>query len=216
MSNARNPDRTTMEGMISTANRVLETALDPKTPVIPRKLFDKAIGLIIMSVFEVGFIFSGNVGTGIILQKNRDGSWSNPSACGLSGVGWGLLAGGSVKEVIVFIMDDFTLQTASGESGVKLGVQAELSLGPYGRAANIDLNLSSRGAGSTVSVAFSKGLFGALSIEGGVVGARHATNDTFYGKDVSPHQILNNEVPFPSYKATVMNEVYDKLEMLAH
>jgi lipid-binding SYLF domain-containing protein len=46
---------------------------------------------------------------------------------------------------------------------VKLGVQAELSLGPFGRAANIDLNLSSRGAGSTVSVAFSKGVFGALS-----------------------------------------------------
>jgi lipid-binding SYLF domain-containing protein len=71
---------------------------------------------------------------------------------------------------------------------VKLGVQAELSLGPFGRAANIDLNLSSRGAGSTVSVAFSKGVFGALSVEeGGAVGARHATNYTFFSK------ILNDE-----------------------
>jgi lipid-binding SYLF domain-containing protein len=73
-----------------------------------------------------------------------------------------------------------TLQTASGESGVKLGGQAELTLGPYGRAANIDLNLSSRGPGGTVSVALSKGIFGALSVVGGILGARHATNATFY------------------------------------
>jgi lipid-binding SYLF domain-containing protein len=154
------------------------------------------------------------VGTGIILQKDKDGSWSNPSAYGLTGVGWGFITGGSVKEVIVFIMDDLTLQTASGESGVKLGGQAELTLGPYGRAANIDLNLSSRGPGGTVSVALSKGIFGALSVVGGILGARHATNATFYGKDVSPHQILNNQVPFPSDKVTLINEIHDKLRKL--
>jgi hypothetical protein len=45
----------------------------------------------------------------------RTGAVVVESFC-LSGVGWGLLAGGSVKEVVVFIMDDLTLQTASEES----------------------------------------------------------------------------------------------------
>lgn len=34
------------------------------------------------------------------MLKNKDGSWTPPCAVGLAGVGWGLLAGGSVKDVV--------------------------------------------------------------------------------------------------------------------
>ena len=36
MSNEKRPDRTTMEGMIWNANHVLDQALSPDTPGIPR------------------------------------------------------------------------------------------------------------------------------------------------------------------------------------
>jgi lipid-binding SYLF domain-containing protein len=171
--------------------------------------------LVIISVIEVGFIFSGNVGTGIVLQKKSDGSWSNPSACGLTGIGWGFLVGGSIKDVLVFLMDENALETASGESGVKIGGQAELTFGNLGRTAKLDLNLSSRGAGGTVSVALSRGIFAGLSVEGGVVGARHAANEAFYGKQLNPRQIMSNEVAFPSDKVTLITDVYEKLGKLA-
>jgi SH3 domain-containing YSC84-like protein 1 len=43
------------------------------------------VGIILISVIEAGFIFSGNIGTGIVLAQKADGSWSAPSAIGLTG-----------------------------------------------------------------------------------------------------------------------------------
>ena len=83
MTRPNNP--ITMEGMIWNANHVLATALDPKTPGVPRSLFEQELkGIVLISTVEAGFIFSGNVGTGILLAR-RNGEWSPPCAVGLGG-----------------------------------------------------------------------------------------------------------------------------------
>jgi len=55
---------------------------------------------------QLGFIFSGNVGTGIVMLKSPDGTFNQapPCAVGLTGVGFGLLAGASVKDVVMFLV----------------------------------------------------------------------------------------------------------------
>jgi lipid-binding SYLF domain-containing protein len=83
----RRPDRTTMQGMIWNANHVLDQALDPDTNGVPKSLFEKAKGLILISVIEAGFIFTGNVGTGLLLAKKKGSTWSAPSAVGMTGIG---------------------------------------------------------------------------------------------------------------------------------
>ena len=172
-------------------------------------------GLILLSVLEAGFIFSGNVGTGIILAKKSDGSWSVPCACGLTGVGWGALVGGSVKDLFVFLMKETTLESAVAENGIKLGGQAEVTLGPFGRTGKLDVGISGRGACGTVSIAFARGAFLGLSVEGAVVGARHAVNMYFYDKDESPRNILlNDAVTIPENRVTLINDVYEKLAKL--
>jgi len=185
---------------------------------IPKALFSNCKGMILISVVEVGFIFSGNVGTGIILAKNKDGTWSKPAACGLTGIGWGLLVGGSVKDIIVFIMDDQTLEGVSGDSGLKMGGQLELTIGPWGRTAKVDIGVSNRGLSGTFSIAYSKGAFFGMNIEGAVVGTRNAVNSYFYEKDVTARQILFSdevEIQFPTNKVTLMDEVYAKLDKLS-
>mgnify|MGYP006198698643 CR=1 FL=1 len=67
------------------ANHVLDSALNPKTNGVPRGFFENCVGLILISVLEAGFIFSGNVGTGILIAKKDEKSWSPPSAIGLTG-----------------------------------------------------------------------------------------------------------------------------------
>jgi lipid-binding SYLF domain-containing protein len=74
-------------------------------------------------VAEAGFIFSGTVGTGVIIAHKEDGTWSPPSALGLGGIGWGLMAGAEVKDLVICVMDDATLKTFSGEHHVKIGTQ---------------------------------------------------------------------------------------------
>ena len=81
-------DRTTMAGMILNSNKVLDKALDPKTKLMtpgPNK-FDKSKvkGVLFLSSIEAGFIFSGNIGTGILIS-NSNGKWSPPCAVGLTG-----------------------------------------------------------------------------------------------------------------------------------
>lgn len=82
-----NRDRKTMEGMISKANTVLRRALDPSTIGAPKNLCEKCKGVVLLSAIEAGFIVTGNVGSGILLAKRSDGTWSVPSAVGMTGIG---------------------------------------------------------------------------------------------------------------------------------
>jgi len=106
---------------------VLEQALQPgPNSGIPQAFFKACKGVVLLSVIEVGFVFSGNLGTGILLKKlDENGTkWSAPVACGCTGVGWGALVGGSVKETMMFIFDEDTLQKIGFDKmGLKLGAQ---------------------------------------------------------------------------------------------
>ncbi|KAL7579693.1 hypothetical protein ACA910_021839 [Epithemia clementina (nom. ined.)] len=215
---ATKPEFNSMEGMIWNANHVLDQAMKPGYNGISPKLFQACKGLVLLTVLEAGFIFSGNVGTGIILAKKPDnsGGWSVPCACGLTGVGWGFLVGASMKDIFIFLMNEESLESVLAETGLKLGAQAEVTLGPFGRTAKFDVNVSGRGVGGSVAIAFSRGAFLGLNIEGAVVGARNTINTSFYGTDESPRNIvLNERVSMPQDKVTVMDEVYRKLTTLS-
>jgi lipid-binding SYLF domain-containing protein len=182
---------------------------------VHRGLFQKAKGFVLISSVEAGFVYSGNVGTGIIVVQDDNGKWSPPSALGLTGVGWGFIVGASVKDLMVFVFDEQAVNTLAGDMGIKIGAQAEVTVGPWGRTVDANLNLSNGGIGSTFTVAYTKGFFGGLSIEGAALGTRKAVNEKFYNSTASPKQILfEDRVEVPSDN-TLMPEVYRKLEMLA-
>ena len=94
-------------------------------------------------------------------------------------------------------------------------VQGELTVGALGRAHTFDAVAGQDGFGTVHSVAFSKGAFVGLSVEGSVVGARKKVNEQFYGSGVTSKDILNGSVPVPADKDTVLNEVYAKLKTLS-
>ena len=71
-------------------------------------------GIILLSVVEAGFIFSGNVGTGVIIAHKHDETWSPPSALELGGVGSDLMVGAKVKDIVICVIDDTTLAALSG------------------------------------------------------------------------------------------------------
>ena len=195
------------------ANEVLWEALKPGFHGIPREMAQNAAAVALLSVAQVGFLITGSIGTGILMCKKADGTWSHPSACGLVGCGYGLLAGASVKHMIVFIQGTHGLNAITSETGLQVGGQAEATLGPFGRNIELDLNFSNRGAGTSHAIAFSKGAFLGVSAQGAVVGARLAANHKFYGVDVTPRQILldDHAVRIPREWRPLMDEVYAKL-----
>jgi lipid-binding SYLF domain-containing protein len=197
---------------------VLEWVLDPNMGGIHPGLFGPSLkGICFINIVEVGFVFSGNVGTGILMARREDGSWSPPSSIGVSGIGWGFIMGASLKEIVYLIYDESTLKAMAGDMGVKLGTQTEASLGNWGRTADMTNFLTNKGVAPNIALSYSQGIFGGLSIEGAVCKPRSKVNEKFYGKKISPTEILFGEgegaveVPDGNH---LMPEVYAKLEKL--
>lgn len=153
--------------MIYHANEVLKWAMDPNTGGLHPDLFGPSLqGICFFEIVELGFIFSGNVGTGILLARTPDGGWSPPAAVGLSGLGWGFIAGASLKHIVYLIYDELTVKAMSGDVGVKLSSQVEADIGTWGRSAEATTNFSNKGVGANIALSYSQGLFGGLSVEG--------------------------------------------------
>ncbi|CAB9500505.1 LAS seventeen-binding protein 3 [Seminavis robusta] len=144
----KRPKRITMPGMIYDANEVLGWAMDPNTGGLHPELFGPSLlGIAFITIVEAGFVFSGNVGTGIVMARNtKDGSWSPPSALGVSGIGWGFIMGASVKNIVYLIYDSQTLKSFSGDVGVKVGTQVEATIANWGRTAEATTMITNKGA----------------------------------------------------------------------
>jgi lipid-binding SYLF domain-containing protein len=70
-------------------------------------------------------------------------------------------------------------------TGAKLGADLSITAGPVGAgvgAGNITADL--------VVLSRSKGLYGGLSLEGSIVDVRDSLNTAYYGKSVTPSDIL--------------------------
>lgn len=56
---------------------------------IPDFILRQAKGLAIITVVKVGVVVTYNIGTGLVVARREDGSWSPPSAISTVGAGWG-------------------------------------------------------------------------------------------------------------------------------
>lgn len=206
-----------MAGMVWNANHVLESALNPKTANgVPRGLVKKCKGVILISVHEAGIIFSGNTGTGVLMAHNDDGTWSPPSAVGMSGVGFGFLINYSVKDMVVLLMGSDLVRNAAAGNQLKWGSQVQS--GYTGDRPNEpnrleDFNTFNEGDDGAYAFMFSNTIFSTITIESARFGPRPKENAKFYGKDVSAEQILfENAVTIP--EGTMIPEIHRKLNML--
>mmetsp|Transcript_22958 Transcript_22958/g.54473 ORF Transcript_22958/g.54473 Transcript_22958/m.54473 type:complete len:358 (+) Transcript_22958:1475-2548(+) len=213
------PRRITMAGMIYDANRILEQAMDPKKDGLHPGLFDPdLLGIAFMTVWEAGLIFSGNVGTGIVLARNPmdPNSWSPPAAVGLSSVGAGLMGGISMKHIVYLIYDYYTLESMSGENGIVVSSQVEASVFKFGRHAEISAIATAKGICKNIALSYdNRGIFGGISIEGGIMKGRWHVNERFYGKKgIKTADILFSGEKFEIPSITLLPELYTKLQKL--
>jgi len=204
-----------MEGMIWHANDILQKAISSHGAGLPRDIVENCHGVILISAVEVGAIFTGSVGSGIIIRKNPIAGvkWSPPCACKLSGIGFGLLVGGAHTDFLVFCLDDITVYAFASGQEFTFGPQDAYVLGNMGRTQRLNFNDINNGA---ITVSFSNGVFAGVSLEGAKVTPNDKANETFYGQPVTAQKILEGiVVKMPADKVTLMDEVHAKLNVLA-
>jgi lipid-binding SYLF domain-containing protein len=139
--------------------------------------------LIAPEIVKAGWIFGGSGGRAVLYARNGQGKWAGPAFYNIGAASVGFQAGLSVSQTITLVMTEKGLNSLLANS-VKLGGDASIAAGPVGAGANSDV--------TTDFVAFSraKGLYGGLNLEGSVISPANDWNNTYYGKNVLPPDIV--------------------------
>ena len=153
-----------------------------------RSLLKNARGVLIYpQVLRGAFIFGVSGGSGVFLAHDlKANAWGGPAFYTIGEASFGLQAGGDASEVVLVVLSDRGLSSLLATSA-KLGADAGVALGPLGAGAEAaTANLSA----DIISYSRAKGLYAGISLEGAVVATRDALNKAYYGKEVSPTDIL--------------------------
>lgn len=165
--------------------------------VIPLPLLRRARGLAFLTVVKIGIALSAKMGTGLVVARLPDGTWSAPSAIGTVGMGWGAQIGGEVTDYIILLNTQEAVNAFSGQGQLTLGGEVGVAMGPIGRSAAGTGYLGDGGMAAAFTYSHSKGLFFGLSLEGAVISARPDVNAAFYGTDLPRDDLLGGRVPPP-------------------
>jgi SH3 domain-containing YSC84-like protein 1 len=153
-----------------------------------RDLLKKARGVLIFpSVLRGAFIFGVSGGSGVMLARGeKAGTWHGPAFYTIGEASFGLQAGGDASEIVMLAMTERGVSALLATS-VKLGGDVSVAAGPIGVGAKAaTANLSA----DILTFSRAKGLYGGVSVEGAVVATRDGLNKAYYGKDVTPTDIL--------------------------
>lgn len=94
-------------------------------------------------VLKAGFVFSGKAGSGLVIARLPDGSWSAPSCIGTAGVGWGLQIGADVTDFVVVLNSEDAVKAFSMGGNVTIGGNISASAGPIGTGGAVQASLAS-------------------------------------------------------------------------
>jgi len=177
---------------------------------IPRELLRMAKGVVFFTIVKLGFVFTGRYGTGLIVARLADGTWSAPSAVQMSGVGWGLQVGAELTNVMLILRTENAVKAFKSHAQVSVGAELGVSMGPVGRSLETDVTAGGEGAAHAFSYAQSKGLFVGASLEASGIAARPDVNRAYYGENLSVAVLLQGDYP-PPKGAQMLYQALDAL-----
>ena len=160
---------------------------DPEMPEA-RQVVEKAHGvLIIPELVKGGFILGAEGGSGVLLVRGSDGTWSSPAFYTLLAGSVGLQIGGQVAEVIFALMNDGAVNAFMGNE-FKLGGDLSIAVGPLGRG--VEASTTTNLGVDIYAYSRAVGLFGGGALEGAKILTRQDLNDEYYGAVAPPREIV--------------------------
>ncbi|EIN13414.1 DUF500-domain-containing protein [Punctularia strigosozonata HHB-11173 SS5] len=168
--------------------------------VVPRTVLEHAKGFAIFSVVKAGFVFSARAGSGVVIARLDDGSWSAPSAIGTAGVGIGGQAGAEVTDFLIVLNTRSAVKSFMAAGSLTIGGNLSVAVGPLGRNGEASgvLNTSGKVA-AMYSYSKTRGLFGGVSLEGSAIVERQDANALAYRSDVTAKMLLSGAIPPPEW-----------------
>lgn len=164
-------------------------------------LADEAKAVVIIpDRWRAAFFFGGAGGDAVMIARNKDGTWSQPTffAIGAGSVGfqWGV----EKSEVVLLVMTQRGMEHLLSTS-VKLGADVSVAAGPLGAGAKAQTT-------DILSFSRSRGVYGGVSLEGAVLKTRTNFNKAYYAADVTPAEIIYKGEVYNPVSASLQNSVW--------
>lgn len=116
-----------------------------------RGMIQNALGLAFVRTSKVVLGLSFHFGSGIVISRLEDGTWSAPSAIGMYGAGLGLQFGLEVADYIFVIQTRDALDHFRNGTNYTIGGNMGAAVGGMGREAFGAASLSGKGANVCIS-----------------------------------------------------------------
>lgn len=156
--------------------------------------------LIYPEVLKGGFFLGGSGGTGVLLVRGENNAWSQPAFFTMGSVSFGLQFGGQSAEVVILINSQKAVDSLMSNS-LKLGADVSVVAGPVGVGQAADLTAD------FVSYSVAKGAFLGMSVEGSVIDVRDSLNAAYYGRKVTPIDIVVKRAVSNDHSAALRSTV---------
>jgi lipid-binding SYLF domain-containing protein len=195
--------RAGLQNQVDQGADILERFAEMPESAIPEAVLRDARGLAVLTAIKAGFIFSGSGGHGVVVARTGRG-WSGPSGIATGGAGFGLQVGAQVTEFVIVLNTQAAVDAFSRGGNVAIGADLSAAAGPIGR----DLRAEVMPVAAVYTYSRSQGLFAGASLEGTVIVTRDDANAEYYGRSVTPKDILSGSARPPQGAA--------KLERMLH
>ena len=171
--------------LVDKANRTLQEFLaDQNMDWLRDNLGDAKGVMIVPAMVTAGFVIAGTGGDAVLLARNeKTGKWSDPAFYKVGGFSVGVQAGGKVAQVLIMVRSERALQSLMSTTG-KIGASGSIAAGPVGGGAASNIR------SDMLSFARTKGAFAGISLDGNVVEVYPEYNKEYYGRDITPEEIL--------------------------
>ncbi|EPE06038.1 las seventeen-binding protein [Ophiostoma piceae UAMH 11346] len=153
---------------------------------IPPRIIQEAVGLAIFSCMRSGLWMSGSGGSGILIARKADGTWSPPSGIMLHTATVAFVMGVDIYDCVLVINSFATLEMFT-RSRVTLGSDVPLSVGPLvtmGLLEN-DVRFNHEMGDSVLTYLKARGRHSPAQLHGSLVTERSNENEKFYNNDES-------------------------------
>ncbi|OBT73522.1 hypothetical protein VF21_07207 [Pseudogymnoascus sp. 05NY08] len=163
---------------------------------IPPNVVKNAVGMAIFTTMRTGLWVSGAGGSGVLVARLEDGSWSPPSGIMLHTAGIGFLVGVDIYDCVVVINSRKTLESFTK---IRATVGGEISAvaGPVGVGGVLESDGKWKQINRPVFTYLkSRGFYAGVQLDGTVIIERTDENERFYGERISASNILAGKVRF--------------------
>jgi lipid-binding SYLF domain-containing protein len=180
------------EAKLIVATSVVEDIKGTKDESVPQWLLDRAYGVVVIpDAWKGAFWFGARGGSGVMVARRADGTFSDPVFVSLGGISFGFQFGAQSTDIVLIFTTEKGIQKIA-DGKVTLGGDASVAAGPMGRSASAATDASF--TAEVYSYSRSKGLFAGIALDGSALTIDNDSNAAFYGRKVTAEEIINGTV----------------------